>query len=126
MHDAGLDARILDDGGFRSYADQDRLYARGRTAPGPKVTNARGGQSNHNFTLAYDASQFDGHGHYIGSGSDPAYARAGKLGEAAGLEWGGDWQRFKDRPHYQFTRNAPLDQLRARHDQGLDPLPQRD
>lgn len=40
--------------GFRSIAEQDTLYAQGRTTPGKIVTNARGGQSFHNFGLAID------------------------------------------------------------------------
>lgn len=40
--------------GFRSFAEQDALFARGRTKPGPIVTNARGGLSNHNYGLAVD------------------------------------------------------------------------
>lgn len=47
LSDAGIHARILS--GTRSYAEQDVLYAKGRTAPGAKVTSARGGGSNHNF-----------------------------------------------------------------------------
>ncbi|MFJ5622021.1 M15 family metallopeptidase [Peribacillus loiseleuriae] len=40
--------------GYRSIAEQDKLYAQGRTAPGKVVTNAKGGQSNHNYGLAVD------------------------------------------------------------------------
>lgn len=40
--------------GFRTVEEQDELYAQGRTKPGLKVTNARGGQSQHNFGLAID------------------------------------------------------------------------
>lgn len=40
--------------GFRSGAVQDALYAQGRTTPGPIVTNAKGGQSAHNYGLAID------------------------------------------------------------------------
>lgn len=40
--------------GFRTYAEQDALYAQGRTAPGKIVTKAKGGISNHNFGLAFD------------------------------------------------------------------------
>ncbi|WP_251139629.1 M15 family metallopeptidase [Exiguobacterium sp. s39] len=39
---------------FRSIAEQNVLYAKGRTTPGPIVTQARGGQSNHNFGVAID------------------------------------------------------------------------
>jgi peptidoglycan LD-endopeptidase CwlK len=40
--------------GMRTFAEQNRLYAQGRTSPGSIITNARGGQSNHNFGLAVD------------------------------------------------------------------------
>ena len=39
---------------LRSMAEQDRLYAIGRTKPGKRVTNAKAGQSAHNFGLALD------------------------------------------------------------------------
>lgn len=40
--------------GMRTFDYQARLYAKGRTAPGPKVTNAPAGRSNHNYGCAYD------------------------------------------------------------------------
>lgn len=40
--------------GRRSMRDQEKLYAQGRTAPGPIVTNARPGQSAHNYGRAVD------------------------------------------------------------------------
>lgn len=39
---------------FRSFEEQDTLYAQGRTKPGPIVTNSKGGQSYHNYGLAVD------------------------------------------------------------------------
>ena len=39
---------------FRTHEEQDKLYAQGRTKPGKKVTNAKGGQSIHNYGLALD------------------------------------------------------------------------
>ena len=40
--------------GLRTIAEQDALYAKGRTTPGKKVTNAKGGQSVHNYGFAVD------------------------------------------------------------------------
>ena len=40
--------------GLRTIAEQDELYAQGRTKPGKIVTNAKGGKSNHNSGLAID------------------------------------------------------------------------
>ena len=39
---------------FRTFEEQDKLYAQGRTTKGDKVTNAKGGQSIHNYGLAFD------------------------------------------------------------------------
>lgn len=39
---------------YRSFDDQDALYAKGRTTAGQVVTYAKGGQSYHNFGLAID------------------------------------------------------------------------
>lgn len=56
-----LIAKCLDRGfsyhatrGYDTYGAQMALWAKGRTTPGPKVTNAKGGQSAHNFGLAVD------------------------------------------------------------------------
>jgi peptidoglycan L-alanyl-D-glutamate endopeptidase CwlK len=40
--------------GLRSEAEQNELYKIGRDLPGRKVTNARGGQSFHNYGRAFD------------------------------------------------------------------------
>lgn len=40
--------------GYRSTKEQDELYKVGRETPGSKVTNARGGQSFHNYGRAID------------------------------------------------------------------------
>lgn len=40
--------------GFRSYSTQMQLWKQGRVLPGKIVTNARGGESSHNFGLAVD------------------------------------------------------------------------
>lgn len=39
---------------FRTFEEQNMLYSKGRTNPGPRVTNAKGGQSIHNYGLAFD------------------------------------------------------------------------
>jgi len=113
----GVDARIIS--GTRSYAEQNALYAKGRTAAGPVVTNARGGFSNHNFGIAWDVGVFQG-GNYLGS--SPLYAQLGKLGREMGLEWGGDWKSFPDRPHFQVKTGLSLKQLRSLVTRGA-PLP---
>jgi peptidoglycan L-alanyl-D-glutamate endopeptidase CwlK len=100
----------------RTWQEQAALYAKGRTAPGPKVTNARPGYSWHNFGTAYDLTLF--------SGKNPVweskhYDTAGKIGEDLGLEWGGRWTRLVDRPHFQRPLGLTLAQARAKHPGGV-------
>jgi peptidoglycan L-alanyl-D-glutamate endopeptidase CwlK len=85
--------------GTRSYAEQDALYAKGRTAPGPRVTNARSGYSNHNFGIAFDIGVFSG-GKFLSD--SPKYKAVGVLGMELGLEWGGNWTSIVDQPHFQL------------------------
>lgn len=113
--DAGIDARIIS--GSRSYTEQDELYRRGRWGnPGPIVTNARGGRSNHNFGIAWDIGIFSASSGYVTSQS--AYDRAATVGLKETLEWGGNWARFRDAPNYQLRAEPTLAQIRARFEAG--------
>jgi peptidoglycan L-alanyl-D-glutamate endopeptidase CwlK len=84
---------------LRSKAEQDAIYAQGRTAPGKIVTNAPYPQSLHCWGLAFDiVVLIDGKANW-----DTAYyLKVGPLGESLGLEWGGNWTSLKDYPHYQL------------------------
>lgn len=93
----GIQIKVIS--GLRTYADQDALYAQGRTAPGKKVTNARGGYSNHNFGIAFDIGVFSGEAYQAES---PKYKAVGVLGIELGLEWGGNWTSIIDQPHFQL------------------------
>ena len=110
VRDAGINAKIIS--GNRTWAEQDALYAIGRTTQRnrSKVTNARGGQSNHNFGIAWDIGIFDGATYHAKS---PRYAQAGAIGRKQGLEWGGDWKSFQDTPHYNLRTGLTTAQLRA-------------
>jgi peptidoglycan L-alanyl-D-glutamate endopeptidase CwlK len=96
--------------GTRTSAEQTALYAQGRTTPGPIVTDAPAGYSNHNFGIAFDAGIFNG-GVYLDD--SPLYEKVGALGRAQGLEWGGDWTRFTDEPHFQLPWSGSLAEARA-------------
>ena len=112
---AGIHARIIS--GTRTYAMQDALYRQGRFGnPGPRVTNARGGQSNHNFGIAWDIGIFTAAGGYVTAG--PAYDDAAVAGTAPELEWGGNWTSFVDKPHWQLATGMPLSELRQRFESG--------
>jgi peptidoglycan L-alanyl-D-glutamate endopeptidase CwlK len=94
--------------GLRTFEDQDELYAQGRTKPGRIVTNARGGDSWHNYGLAADWV-LDGDTEKPGIQwswetrglTGTQWHRMGELAESCGLEWGGRWKRFPDLPHVQ-------------------------
>lgn len=85
---------------YRTFAQQDALYAQGRTAPGNRVTNARGGQSWHNYGLAVDLvfSTPTGQPSWPENGN---WTRYGQIADGYGLTWGGNW-RNPDRPHVEY------------------------
>lgn len=100
---AGTDVLITST--YRDHASQAALYAQGRTAPGSIVTNAKAGQSFHNWRVAFDVVPLRaGKPVWSTSGSDgELWKRVGAIGESCGLEWGGRWKGFIDLPHFQFT-----------------------
>jgi peptidoglycan L-alanyl-D-glutamate endopeptidase CwlK len=95
--------------GTRTYAEQTALYAQGRTTPGPIVTDAPAGYSNHNFGIAFDIGIFNGEVYLDDS---PLYSRVGALGREQGLDWGGDWSSFPDEPHFQLGWSGSLVEAR--------------
>ena len=98
LQGAGIDGRIIS--GTRTYAEQDALYKKGRFGDtSPRVTNAKGGQSNHNFGIAWDIGIFNA-GKYLTTAKPYKEAAAFR---PASVEWGGDWQTFPDLPHYQIA-----------------------
>lgn len=87
--------------GFRSAAQQDALYEQGRTRPGAIVTHLRGGQSWHNYGLAVDVAVLAG-GKLTWPNDDDLWLQIGAIGKVLGLRWGGDFPKFKDRPHFEL------------------------
>lgn len=87
---------------FRTKEEQDALYAKGRTAPGNIVTNAKGSSynSHHQWGTAFDIYRNDGKGVY--TDGDGFFEKVGKIGKSLGLEWGGDWKSPVDKPHFQL------------------------
>ena len=87
---------------LRTAAEQDALYAQGRTAPGSIVTNAKGStySSMHQWGVAFDFYRNDGKGAY--NDSDGFFTKVGKIGQSLGLEWGGSWTSPVDKPHFQL------------------------
>lgn len=103
--------------GTRTYAEQNTLFRKGRFGnPGPVVTNASGGYSNHNFGIAWDIGVFTPGGGYLSDG--PEYAQAAKLGLIGPVEWGGNWKSIVDLPHFQLALGLRVSELRSAFENG--------
>lgn len=89
--------------GLRTYAEQDKIYAQGRTLPGKRVSNAKGGQSIHNFGCAADFAAIKGK---KVSWDVADYKVLQEEAEKLGLESGGSWKAIKDWPHVQLPLQA--------------------
>lgn len=83
---------------LRTVAEQDALYAQGRTKPGNKVTNAKGStySSQHQWGIAFDIFQNIKGKEY----ETTFFKRVATYAKAFGLAWGGDWKSPVDMPHF--------------------------
>lgn len=97
---------------WRSNAEQDQLYAQGRNGnPGSIVTNARGGQSAHNFMIdgkpaakAFDTAPTIG-GKIMWDAKHPHWQIMGRIGIGLGLDWyGAPRAPFREFPHFQMRK----------------------
>lgn len=88
--------------GFRSKDQQDKLYAKGRTAPGKIVTNARGSSysSQHQWGIAFDIAINDNKKLY----DLATIKKVAKIAKSIGLGWGGDWTSIVDTPHFYLKK----------------------
>jgi len=87
--------------GYRTIKEQNDLYAQGRTKPGNKVTNAKGGQSFHNFGLAVDLVEL------VNGQPNWNYdmSKLKPIADKYKLQWGGNWKSIKDYPHFELKMN---------------------
>ncbi len=112
---------------LRTIAEQDALYAQGRTKPGAIVTKARGGRSYHNFGLAIDFAIMydkDGNGSFETLSWDTKldgdkdglvdWQEMVKAFECLGWHWGGNNRTFKDMPHIEKSFGYTTKQLRSK------------
>lgn len=100
----GIDVLITST--YRDAGSQNALYAQGRTTPGAKVTNAKAGQSWHNWRCAFDfVPVVNGKARW---NDLKAFERCGELAESVGLEWAGRWTTFKELAHCQYTGGLTL------------------
>tara|TARA_R110000868_G_C10972514_1_gene770260 strand:+ start:1422 stop:1841 length:420 start_codon:yes stop_codon:yes gene_type:complete len=105
---AGIDVLITST--YRDAESQNALYAQGRTTAGKIVTNAKAGQSFHNFRCAFDFVPIvNGKAQW----NDLAmFQRCGLIAEFVGLEWAGRWTgKFREMAHCQYTGGLTLSDL---------------
>lgn len=100
----GLDVYLFE--GFRSNAQQAQLIQSGRG-----VTQAKPGRSFHNYGLAVDIVFYDSKGHPSWA-ENHNWSKLGELGKEVGIEWGGNWKKIKDRPHFQYPPKASISNIK--------------
>lgn len=117
---------------YRTNKEQDELFAKR-----PKVTSAKGGQSIHNYGLAFDIVVLydtDGNGSLETASWDERKDVDKKDGsewmqvvnffKSKGWSWGGDWKSFRDSPHFEKTYGNTWRTLQAkpkkRNSNGID------
>jgi peptidoglycan L-alanyl-D-glutamate endopeptidase CwlK len=99
----GLKIKITDC--LRTKAEQDALSS--------TVTTVKYPNSYHAWGLAFDICRADGKGAYYDK--DNFFAKVGAIGVELGLEWGGNWISFKDRPHFQYTKLGRRNVIQAKY-----------
>lgn len=121
--DKGIFIRVTD--GLRTIEEQDELYAQGRTNPGKIVTWVQGGDSYHNYGLAFDFC-------LLKSKKEVTWSRKVDLNKdgqkdwtqvvdlfcSKGWKWGGDWVNKPDYPHLQRTFGKSINELKYLISQG--------
>jgi peptidoglycan L-alanyl-D-glutamate endopeptidase CwlK len=109
---------------LRTFAEQNSLYAQGRSVPGKIVTNAKGGLSYHNYGLAIDivlildnkTASWDSKTDFDND-HKPDWMEVVTIFKQHGWEWGGDW-KFSDQPHFQKTFGKSVRELLSLHVNG--------
>jgi hypothetical protein len=92
--------------GWRSKEDQEKALKSGNS-------KAKWGYSYHNYGLAYDLAPMGLSDKRIFWEDDRAWDAIGNCSKGLGLEWGGKWKTFIDRPHFQLSI-APIKEIRMK------------
>ncbi|WP_144528727.1 M15 family metallopeptidase [Peribacillus simplex] len=109
--------------GYRSMEEQAALYGQSRfysykgkdysNLAKPKVTNAKPGQSIHNYGYAIDYFLVSDDGKTALWTVNTKWKRVAAIGKELGFKWGGDWSGFKDYPHLEMTGGLSYSQMQA-------------
>ena len=98
---------------YRDGKEQDALYAIGRTVKGKIVTNAKAGQSYHQYKVAWDCVPMMGNKPlWSGAESTRQYKVMAEEANKFGIEWSGNWKgSLKETAHFQYTGGLKLSDL---------------
>lgn len=112
---------------LRTIEEQNALYAQGRTKSGNIVTNAKGGQSYHNYGLAFDIVLLydkDNNGTFETASweMNQDWMNVVKYFVGQGWHWGGNFKSFKDYPHFEKSFGFKTSELMKRLDKGYPTL----
>lgn len=108
---------------LRTFPEQTALYAKGHTKSGKIVTNAKAGESYHNYGLALDFCLLLKGGKEVSwdrnkdtdADNKKDWDEVVAVFKHYGWQWGGDWTNFKDYPHFQKTFNLSTAELLKKH-----------
>lgn len=112
LTEIGEDILITD--GFRTIAEQNALFSKGRTKPGRIVTNAYGTDSMHVHGTAIDFAPVGPLGIPLSKRfrlewtATERYRTIAAVAKQLGFVWGGDWPSFPDRPHLEYTQGLTI------------------
>jgi len=108
--------KIIVTQGYRTFEESDKLYAKGRTEPGPRVTNSKAGQSYHNYGLAFDFEMItNGKPDWV---VGPNWMKVVEIMKKHGMAWGGDFKSILDTPHFENRFGYNWRDLLQLHQQG--------
>jgi peptidoglycan LD-endopeptidase CwlK len=100
--------KVLVTSTLRDDEYQGILYAQGRSKPGPVITTLKKPGA-HGKGLAFDVCQnIKGHEY-----DNTFFEKVGRIGVSIGLEWGGNWKNFVDKPHFQYVQGLTNNQIRS-------------
>jgi peptidoglycan L-alanyl-D-glutamate endopeptidase CwlK len=104
----GIDVLITST--YRDNESQNALYNQGRTTPGKIVTNAKAGQSYHNYRCALDfVPLVNGKPNW---NDTKLFTKCGVIAESCGFSWSGRWKgKLRELAHVQFTNGLKLADL---------------
>lgn len=101
---------------YRDNEAQDALYRQGRGRAGAIVTNAKAGESFHNYRIAFDVVPIrNGKAVWGTEGADgKIWLKVGELGESVGLQWAGRWTgKLREMAHFQDSSGLSIADLKA-------------